>query len=46
LRPRVVIKSGDAKLARELHEKAHHACFIARSVNFPVTAEPEIVEGK
>lgn len=43
LRPRVVIAAGDAALAAALHEEAHHACFIARSVNFPVRCEPEIV---
>lgn len=25
--------------AEALHEEAHHMCFIARSVNFPVTVE-------
>jgi organic hydroperoxide reductase OsmC/OhrA len=44
LRPRVVIDAAsDAALARDLHRKAHAMCFIARSVNFPVEAEPEIV---
>jgi organic hydroperoxide reductase OsmC/OhrA len=28
--------------ARELHQQAHKMCFIARSVNFPVTHQPEI----
>jgi organic hydroperoxide reductase OsmC/OhrA len=45
LRPRVTISAGDAVLARALHEKAHHLCFIASSVNFPVGCEPEIVVG-
>lgn len=45
LRPRVSIASGDPERARTLHEKAHHLCFIASSVNFPVTCEPEIVRG-
>jgi organic hydroperoxide reductase OsmC/OhrA len=38
LRPKVEIadKAGET-LARELHEKAHSLCFIASSVNFPVT---------
>ena len=26
--------------AAELHERAHHLCFIASSVNFPVRCEP------
>jgi organic hydroperoxide reductase OsmC/OhrA len=44
LRPRVTITAGsDAARARELHADAHHFCFIAASVNFPVTVEPEIV---
>ncbi len=41
LRPRIVVKPGaDLALARQLHEQAHHLCFIASSVNFPVTCEP------
>ena len=28
---------------RQLHDQAHHACFIANSVNFPVRCEPRIV---
>ena len=31
------------ELARTLHEKAHAGCFIASSVNFPVTHEPTVV---
>ena len=42
LRPRVTISAGDPGLARALHEKAHHLCFIASSVDFPVTCEPEV----
>lgn len=30
--------------ANELHHKAHDYCFIARSVNFPVTCEAEFVD--
>ncbi|HWP35716.1 MAG TPA: OsmC family protein [Thermodesulfobacteriota bacterium] len=47
LRPVVTVRPGaDAALARALHERAHHLCFIARSVNFPVRCEPRIrVEG-
>ncbi len=45
LRPRVTLAPGaDVEKARHLHHKAHEMCFIARSVNFPVEAEPEIVE--
>jgi organic hydroperoxide reductase OsmC/OhrA len=43
LRTRMVIteaaRAGDA-LA--LHERVHHLCFIARSVNFPVECEPVV----
>lgn len=46
LRPTVTVAEGsDPGLAKELHEKAHHLCFIASSVNFPVRAEPTIVVG-
>jgi len=44
LRPRVTIKTGgDIENAKHLHERANELCFIARSVNFPVTHEPEIL---
>lgn len=44
LNPRVVIsKDSNKKAAKELHQKAHELCFIANSVNFPVTAKPEII---
>jgi organic hydroperoxide reductase OsmC/OhrA len=44
LRPHVTVAPGsDAAKARELHGAAHAKCFIARSVNFPVEHEPEIV---
>lgn len=39
LHPQVQIVEGDAALAATLHEEAHRLCFIARSVNFPVTVE-------
>lgn len=43
LRPRVTIAGGErAALAMELHEQAHASCFIASSVNFPVTCEPQV----
>jgi len=45
LHPRVTIARGaDAAMARDLHGRAHHHCFMANSVNFPVRHEPEIVE--
>lgn len=44
LKPRVTIgPESDATLARSLHERAHHECFIAASVNFPVRNEPTII---
>lgn len=45
LRPRVRVAAGaDRDLAARLHDRAHHLCFIANSVNFPVTCEPSIDE--
>lgn len=46
LRPSVTLSKGDPSRALQLHEKAHHLCFIARSVNFPVEVEPEIVTSR
>lgn len=44
LQPRVTITvDSDAEAAKRAHEDAHHACFIANSVNFPVRCEPRIV---
>jgi organic hydroperoxide reductase OsmC/OhrA len=43
LRPEVTVHSGRERLA-ELHERAHHLCFIANSVNFPVAVEPGSVQ--
>ena len=41
LRPVATLAAGsDAGLARALHEEAHRLCFIANSLNFPVTVEP------
>lgn len=43
LRPRIAVSTeSDKELAMRLHEEAHHECFIANSVNFPVTCEPTI----
>jgi organic hydroperoxide reductase OsmC/OhrA len=45
LRPRVTVAKGtDLADAMAIHEKAHANCFIANSVNFPVTHQAEIVE--
>ena len=44
LRPEVTIQAGgDAGLAEALHARAHHFCYIANSVKFPVHCEPRIV---
>lgn len=38
LRPRIILASGsDIENAYALHKTAHEKCFIARSVNFPVS---------
>ena len=44
LRPQVTISAAsDPARAQAAHEEAHHGCFIANSVNFPVRCEPRIV---
>jgi organic hydroperoxide reductase OsmC/OhrA len=44
LQPTTTILPGaDLALAAHLHVRAHELCFIANSVNFPVTCEPSIV---
>jgi organic hydroperoxide reductase OsmC/OhrA len=43
LRPAVhIADEADVERARALHEKAHHECFIANSVNFEVRNEPTV----
>jgi len=43
LRPTITIQAGgDIAKASRLHHDAHEYCFIANSVNFPVTCEPVI----
>ena len=45
LKPVIAIAPGSDKAkAESLHQQAHHLCFIARSVNFPVEVTAEIVE--
>lgn len=40
LRPKISVQEGvDLEFAGELHHKVHDFCFIARSVNFPVSYE-------
>lgn len=47
LRPKVTIEAGhDLEKARNLHDNAHHVCFIANSVNFPVLNEATVIEVK
>jgi organic hydroperoxide reductase OsmC/OhrA len=44
LRPVVTVRAGaDAKRADDLHHAAHEKCFVANSVNFPVSCEAKIV---
>jgi organic hydroperoxide reductase OsmC/OhrA len=44
LHPVVTITpESDAEVAEALHARAHAACFVANSVNFPVRCAPEIV---
>jgi organic hydroperoxide reductase OsmC/OhrA len=46
LNPYVTVASSESESlqkAEALHEEAHHLCFIARSVNFPVTVVPLII---
>jgi organic hydroperoxide reductase OsmC/OhrA len=43
LRPHATITaSSDRDVALKLHERAHHMCFIASSVRFPVDVEPTV----
>ncbi|MFV8243265.1 OsmC family protein [Mycolicibacterium peregrinum] len=43
LRPHVTITDGErVGEATELHHEAHRMCFIANSVNFPVSATPTV----
>lgn len=43
LRPVVTItQAGQTQLAESLHSQAHHYCFIANSVNFPILVSPQI----
>jgi organic hydroperoxide reductase OsmC/OhrA len=46
LRPRVTVTAPDmVARAVALHEPAHHRCFIANSVNFPVQVQPDVTAG-
>lgn len=47
LKPAVTVtKDAELTLAKELHYKAHHLCFIANSMNFQVRVEPTIIFGE
>ncbi|MDR3533432.1 MAG: hypothetical protein P4L90_23100 [Rhodopila sp.] len=42
-RPKIAIQAGgDIERAYRLHHEAHAYCFIANSVNFPITCEPTV----
>jgi organic hydroperoxide reductase OsmC/OhrA len=43
LQPAVKLSAGDSAKALELHEQAHHLCFVANSVNFPVEVKGTIL---
>ena len=48
LRPKITVADGaDLARARSIHDEIHAYCFIARSVNFPITYAPEFttIEG-
>ena len=45
LNPKITITAdSDAEKAVSLHDEIHKYCFIARSVNFPVSYKPEITK--
>ena len=45
LRPRVQIaRENSVETARQLHHRAHELCFIANSVNFPVSCEATVCD--
>ena len=44
LQPLITVPSGtDLALALALHDRIHEVCFIARSVNFPVSYAPQFI---
>jgi len=44
LRPTVTVKAGaDLEEAERIHHRIHEVCFIARSINFPVSYEPVFI---
>lgn len=45
LRPCVTIMSGDLDLAINLHETAHHQCYVANSCSCVIRNEPSVTRG-
>ena len=44
LHPQITLRKGsNLDKARAIHHQIHEVCFIARSVNFPVTYEPSFI---
>jgi len=44
LRPRIEVRAGaDLVAAEAIHHRIHEVCFIARSVNFPVSYAPRFI---
>jgi len=44
LKPKITVLPGtDIEAATAIHHEIHKVCFIARSVNFPVSYEPEFI---
>ncbi|SDZ26928.1 Organic hydroperoxide reductase OsmC/OhrA [Jannaschia faecimaris] len=44
LRPRITVQAGaDIEVATAIHQRIHEVCFVARSVNFPISYEPEFL---
>ncbi|QEW33167.1 OsmC family peroxiredoxin [Erwinia billingiae] len=44
LKPKITVVAGtNIDAATAIHHEIHKVCFIARSVNFPVTCEPEFI---
>jgi len=45
LKPRIEVVAGsDIERALDIHNEIHKYCFVARSMNFPISYEAEIVE--
>jgi len=45
LRPKIAIEAGgDVERAKAIHHEIHKYCFVARSVNFPISYDVEIIE--